>query len=98
MLDNIHHSIPIELMDILNRINENINEVKERITRIEAQDHSDSLRVVRAEIKEEREKRIELEISIATVKSRLAPIVFGISIIGTVGIQMLFKAIGDLAK
>ena len=87
------HSIPIELMEILNRINGNINEVKERIARIEAQDHSDSIRFLRTEIKQERDERIKLQIDLANVKTRLAPIIVGISAVGSALIQVLIQTI-----
>jgi chromosome segregation ATPase len=85
------HSIPIELMEILNRINDNINEVKERIARIEAQDHSDSIRSIRTEIKQERDERIKLQIELANVKTRLAPIIMGISVAGAAIIQLIIQ-------
>ena len=87
------HSIPIELVEILNRINGNINEVKERIARIEAQDHSDSIRSLRTEIKQERDERIKLQIDLANVKTRLAPIIVGISAVGSALIQVLIQTI-----
>lgn len=87
------HSIPIELMEILNRINDNINEVKERIARIEAQDHSDSIRSLRTEIKQERDERIKLQIDLANVKTRLAPIIVGISAVGAAIIQLVIQTI-----
>lgn len=88
-------SIPIELMEILNEINKNINEVKERIARIEGQEHSDSIRSLKAEIDKERNERIALQIELANVKTRLAPIVIGISIVGAAFVQYLFTAIGQ---
>jgi hypothetical protein len=87
------HSIPIELMEILTRINDNINEVKERIARIEAQDHSDSIRSLRTEIKQERDERIKLQIDLANVKTRLAPIIVGISAVGAAIIQVAIQLI-----
>jgi hypothetical protein len=86
------HSIPIELMEILNRINDNVNEVKERIARIEAQDHSHSIRSVRNDIEKERNERIKLQIELANVKTRLAPIIVGISVVGTAVIQLVIQS------
>lgn len=88
-------SIPIELMEILNRINNNINEVKERIARIEAQDHSDSIRSVRADIEKERNERIKLQIELANVKTRLAPIIMGISVAGAAIIQLAIQTFNN---
>jgi hypothetical protein len=85
-------TIPIELMEILNRINDNVNEVKERITRIEAQDHSDSIRSVRSDIEKERNERIKLQIELANVKTKLAPIVLGISVAGAAVIQIIIQS------
>lgn len=86
-------TIPIELMEILNRINDNVNEVKERITRIEAQEHTDSIRSLRSEIKEERDERIKLQIELSNVKTKLAPIVVGISAAGAAIVQVLIQNI-----
>ena len=86
-------SIPIELMEILNRINDNINEVKERMARIEAQDHSDSIRSVRADIEKERNERIKLQIEVANVKTRLAPVIMGISVAGAAIIQLVIQTL-----
>lgn len=91
MAEHTYYSIPIELMEILNRINDNVNEVKERIARIEAQDHSDSIRSIRLEVKEERDQRIALQIELANVKTKLAPIVVGISVAGAALIQAFFN-------
>ena len=85
-------SIPIELMQLLTAINDNLNEVKERIARIEAQDHSDSLKAVRLEIKEERDKRIQLEIALANIKTKLAPILVGVSIASAVVLELFIKS------
>jgi predicted nucleic acid-binding Zn-ribbon protein len=84
-------SIPVELMDILHKINDNVNEVKERITRIEAQDHSEAIRSVRLDIEKERNERINLQIELANVKTKLAPIIIGISILATAIMQFLIK-------
>lgn len=91
MAEHTFYSIPMELMEILNRINDNVNEVKERIARIEAQDHSDSIRSIRLEVKEERDQRIALQIELANVKTKLAPIVVGISVAGAALIQAFFN-------
>jgi hypothetical protein len=87
-----HLSIPVELMEILNKINENVNEVKERVVRIEAQDHSDSIRSIRNDQEKERNERIKLQIELAGVKTRLAPIVAGISIVAAVVLQLVLQA------
>ena len=84
-------SIPIELMEILNRINDNINEVKERMARIEAQEHSDAIRQVQVEIDNERNERIKLQIELASIKTRLAPIVVGISLAGAALLETFFQ-------
>lgn len=88
-----YYSIPIELMEILNRINDNVNEVKERVTRIEAQDHSDRIRVIMVDVEKERDERIKLQIAIEGIKTKLAPIVIGISMAGAVIIETVIKSI-----
>lgn len=87
------HSIPIELMEILNRINDNLNEVRQRLARLEAQDHSDGIKYLRNEIEKERDERIKLQIDLANVKTKLAPIVVGISMAGAAVIEILIKVI-----
>lgn len=85
--------IPIELMELLTKINTNITEVKERITRIEAQDHVDSIRLMRQEIEKERDERIKLQIELANVKTKLAPIIMGVSVLGAAVVDYLLKAV-----
>lgn len=92
MMNPSNVSIPIELMQLLTAINDNLNEVKERIARIEAQDHSDSLKAVRVEIKEERDKRIQLEIALANIKTKLAPLLVGVSIASAVVLEIFIKS------
>lgn len=92
MIESIPH-IPIELMELLNAISRDITEVKERIIRIEAQDHSDSIKSIKQEIKEERDKRIALEIELANVKTKLAPIIVGLSIAGAGLVDLAGKLI-----
>lgn len=87
------HVIPIELMEILDRINNNIVEVKQRLSRIEGQDHGDSIRSLRNEVEKERDERISIQIELASVKQKLAPIVIAISMVAAVAIQMIGEAL-----
>lgn len=91
-MNTLNSHIPIELMELLNTINNNINEVKERITRIEAQDHADAFRIIRSDINSEREQRIKLQLEIVRIKTQLAPIVVGISLVGAVVIDIVARA------
>jgi len=93
MQDRLPPNIPVELMQILTEINNNINEVKERITRIEAQDHSDSIKSIRRDLEKERDHRISLQVELANVKTKLAPIIVGISMVATVLINVITKTI-----
>lgn len=93
MVTPIKPSIPIELMEILHRINENVTDVKERVIRLESQNHADSLKTIWIELEKEREKRIQLEIDLASIKTKLAPIVIGISMAGAAALEFIFKAI-----
>lgn len=87
------NSIPLELMEILNRINDNINEVKQRITRIEAQDHTDSIRMLKTDLEKERDARVLLQIEISNIKTRMAPIVLGLSMAAAGVVQLIIKLI-----
>lgn len=91
--------IPIELMELLNKINDNVNnvkdsvnEVKDRVTRIEAQDHADVFRSIRKELETEREHRITLQVEIANLKTRFAPIIATIAMIGAAVIDYIVTA------
>ena len=86
-------SIPIELMELLNRINDNVNQVKERLSRLEAQNHNETFKTIFIELEKERDKRVKLEIDLASIKTKLAPIVVAISLAGAAGIEFLVKAI-----
>lgn len=92
-MDTSRPSIPIELMEILNRINDNVNQVKERLSRLEAHNHADTYKTIWIELEKERDKRIQLEIDLASIKTKLAPIVIGISMAGAAGIEFFIKAI-----
>lgn len=85
--------IPIELMEILTRINDNVNEVKERLARLEGQDHSDSIRSLRDEIEKERNERIRLQIDLANVKTKLAPIIVGVSMMGAALVEVVITTL-----
>lgn len=85
--------IPIELMEILTRINDNVNEVKERLARLEGQDHSDSIRSLRDEIEKERNERIRLQIDLANVKTKLAPIIVGVSMVGAALVEVVITTL-----
>lgn len=83
--------IPVELMKILTEINDNVNEVKNRLTRLEALDHANEIKEIRQELKQERDKRVELQLELNTVKTRLAPILMGISIVVASFVQFMFS-------
>ena len=87
--------IPMELMDILTKINDSVNEVKDRLTRLEAQDHAASISILKAEIKEERDKRIDLQLELAMVKTKLAPIIVSVSVVGGAAVNMLLRIFGS---
>ena len=91
MMDRLPSHIPIELMEILTKINDNINEVKERMARIEAQDHTNNIKTVWDEIEKERNKRIELQLEIATIRTKLAPVIVGITLAGSAILNFLLK-------
>ena len=95
MTTSTRFQIPMELMDILTKINDSVNEVKERMTRLEAQDHAASITLLKSEIKEERDKRIDLQLELAMVKTKLAPIVISISVVGGAAVNFLLRVLGN---
>lgn len=68
-------------MELLNRINENIADVRDRLTRIEAQEHSASIREMRQEIHHEREARALLELELREIKTRIMPLFVAIAVV-----------------
>jgi uncharacterized membrane protein len=82
-------SIPVELMELLNKIYNNVNEVKERLAKIEGQDHSQEISNLKKEIDEERKERIKMQIEIATMKTKIAPIIAGVSLFGAIVVEIL---------
>jgi hypothetical protein len=80
-------------MEILHRISGDVNDVKERVIRLEAQNHSDTLKNLWLEVEKERDKRIAMEIEIAGLRTRLAPILVGISLAGAALIDIVFRTI-----
>jgi hypothetical protein len=90
-MEKMPNYISMELMEILTKINSNISEVKERLAGLEAQDHSNSIRTVMLEVEKEREHRIKLEIELANIKTKLAPLIAAISIAGAGAIQLVIQ-------
>jgi len=86
-------AIPIELMDILNRINSNVDEVKQRLARIEGQDHSDSIKALQLIVNEERKERVKLEVDLARVKQQLGPIAAVLALVGAATVQFIFNLV-----
>lgn len=84
-------SIPAELMSILTDINNNLAQVKERLASLEAKDHAKSIERLENAIEKEHNARIALEIELASVKTKLAPIVVGLSMAGAIIMEALFK-------
>lgn len=74
--------VSVELMELLNKIHDKVNEVGERVARIEAQDHADVFRSIRRELEIERDHRIKLQVEIANLRTRFAPIVASIAMAG----------------
>lgn len=89
----IPSNIPVELMELLHKISESINEVRDRLTRIEAQDHVESIRNLRLEFEQERRERIKIQIELAALKTRVAPIVAVIAAVGAGLVSFLFKVL-----
>lgn len=89
MIDN--PTIPLELMNILHSIKDDVTDVRERVIRLEAHNHPDSMKVIWNELEKEREKRIKLEIDMASVKTKMAPITVAISLAGAAVIEVLFR-------
>lgn len=86
-------SIPIELMEILNKINDNINEVKQRIARIEGQEHSDSIKGIKLELEKERNERMNLQVQLATVHTKISAIAFVVPLIVTAALNLLIQIV-----
>lgn len=68
-------------MELLNKINENIGDVKERLTRIEAQEHASSIRELRQELHHEREARSLMELELRELKTRVMPFFVALAIV-----------------
>ena len=68
-------------MELLNKINENISDVKERLSRIESQEHASSIRELRQELHHEREARALVELEIRELRTRIVPLFVAIAIV-----------------
>ena len=84
-------NIPMELMEILHSIKDDVTDVRERVIRLEAQNHTDSMKTFWMELEKERDKRIQHEIEIARIKTKMAPITVGISLVGAAIIDIVFR-------
>lgn len=65
---------PIELMEMFRRMDENINDVKERVIRIEAQEHGAAQVRIKEDLEKEREHRIALQMKVIEIQTKLIPI------------------------
>lgn len=65
---------PIELMEMFRRMDENINDVKERVIRIEAQEHGAVQTRLKEDLEKEREHRIALQMKVVEIQTKLIPI------------------------
>lgn len=93
-------SIPVELMEILHKMSNDIGDVKddvidvrERVIRLEAHNHAETLKTIWSELEKERDKRIKLQIDIESVKTKMAPVTVGISLIGAAIINVIFRTL-----
>lgn len=77
-------------MEILNKINENIGDVKQRLARIEAQEHTSSIRELRAELQIEINRRSILELEVRELRTRIMPIIVGIAIVAAPVLSWVF--------
>lgn len=100
MVTSLKPSIPIELMEILHQISNDISDVskdvtdvRERVIRLEAHNHADAYKTLWNEFEKERDKRIEMQIELSQIKTKLAPIIIGISMGGAAAIELLIRAI-----
>ncbi len=93
MVTSVKPSIPIELMEILNQISKDVTDVRERVIRLEAHNHADAYKTLWTEFEKERDKRIEMQIELSQIKTKIAPIIIGISLAGASIIEALVRAI-----
>lgn len=76
-------AFPIELMEMFRRMDENINDVKERVIRIEAQEHGAAQARLKEDLEKEREHRIALQMKVVEIQTKLIPITgIGSAIVG----------------
>jgi hypothetical protein len=83
--------VPVQLIQILTKINENVAEVKERVIRLEAQDYQHAVRELRTALEVEVGKRQRLEEKFSEFKNKLTPIFAGASIAFTIGANYLIR-------
>ena len=76
-----------EFMNFLNRMNDNIVEIRERVIRIETQDYQFDIRELQKQLAVEVEKRRELSEKVTELKTRIAPILG----VGAVIVSVLFN-------
>ena len=91
--DRSHQQTPFELYQLLSVINGNINDVKERVIRMEAQDFSLNLKELQHEVKAECEKRQTLENTVLELKTRFAPILVALTIVATATINYVIRGV-----
>lgn len=76
--------LSIELMHFLNKMNDNIVEIRERVIRIETQDYQFDIRELQKQLAVEVEKRRELSEKVTELKTKIAPILGGAVIVASI--------------
>ena len=85
--------VPVQLIQILGKINDNVAEVKERVIRLEAQDYQYAVRELRDALHEESKARRAVEDKLAVLQGRVAPMLAGTVMVITVILNYFIRTI-----
>lgn len=86
-------TLTTEMLAMLSKINDNISDVKERLTRLESQNFSENIMLVNQRMDREREARMALEARFEKLERRMAPFILGASILVVVIVDVAFRSI-----
>ena len=85
--DQLSSAVYEEMLRVMAKMGAFMDDVRERLTRIEAQDHPKGINTLHNTVEDLKKEVRTLEISITEIKTKIAPILVGVSalITGVVG-------------
>jgi peptidoglycan hydrolase CwlO-like protein len=82
-------AISIQLLEMLRNLDSKVSEVNERTIRIEAQEFGKQVDDLNRKFEEEKKERINLQLSLERIQTKIAPLLLIVSTAGSSGLTLL---------